>query len=150
MVMDITDKFLGDFSDMLLEKNISLTVSNEAKEVLNYFGFDADMGARSVMRAINNEFKRKISKEILFGKLDNGGVVKIGVEDGGFTYLYGKPDKENSLLNYEQGISLFEPEMDEEYDFETAEEAWAYAKANVGTVITRASSGYGYIIKKRS
>ncbi len=144
MVMNITDKFLDDFSNMLLEKNISLTVSNEAKEVLNYFGFDADMGARSVIRAINNEFKRKISQEILFGRLDNGGEVSIDVDDGRFVYLYSEHHQANDNIDNE----LLELEkLLDECDFETAEEAFAYAKANVGSVITRAPSGYGYIVK---
>ncbi len=142
MVMNITDKFLGDFSDKLLEKNISLTVSNEAKEVLNCIGFDANMGARSVMRAINNEFKRKISQEILFGKLSDGGVVSIAVDDGRFIYLY----SEHSQANDNSDSALF-PVLEDECDFETAQEACEYAKINVGSVITRAASGHGYIVK---
>ena len=146
MVMNITDKFLDDFSKTLLKKNISLTVSNEAKEVLNYIGFDANMGARSVMRAINNEFKRKISREILFGKLSSGGKVVIDIEDGRFIYLYSIAEKESDDIDHFE--ALLDEHDSEQYDFETAQEAFAYAKANVGTVITRASAGYGYIIKK--
>ena len=144
MVMHITNKFLDDFSNMLLEKNISLTVSDKAKEVLNDFGFDADMGARSVKRAINNEFKRKISQEILFGRLHNGGEVSIDVDDGGFVYLY----SEYYLANDNSESVL--PEIEDECDFKTAKEACEYARVNAGSVITRAPSGYGYIIKNIS
>ncbi len=143
MIMDITNKFLSNFSNRLLNKNISLVISDEAKEVLNHLGFDSNMGARSVMRAVNNEFKRQISKEILFGKLKNGGEVKVDVEECKFTYSYSKRQKEDSAFFH------FNSMLDS-YDFETSQEAFAYAKSNVGTVITRASSGYGYIIKKHS
>jgi ATP-dependent Clp protease ATP-binding subunit ClpA len=133
VVMNITNKFLDDFSDKLANQDISLSVSTQAKEKLNDFGFDTSMGARSVSRTINNTFKQNISQEILYGSLSDGGEVTIDVDDDGF------------IFNYESQ-STYQKE-DNDYDFETAEEASEWARCNPLKSITRTPSGYGYIIK---
>ncbi|MEM4260726.1 MAG: hypothetical protein QXG00_05810, partial [Candidatus Woesearchaeota archaeon] len=44
-------------------------------------GFDEKMGARPLSRVIDREIKHKIAPEILFGKLKNGGIVKVTIDD---------------------------------------------------------------------
>lgn len=141
ITIKVIGKYLDDFSNILKDRNIVLEVSQQAKMTLNVIGFNPAMGARSVQRAINNEFKKNISKEILFGELRNGGNVNIGIENKSFIYSY-KPKPNNEQTNMASSDKIVE------YDFETAEEALSYAKNNVGTRITRARSGYGYNIVK--
>ncbi len=138
MIEPVVEKFLVELSDKLLNKNIKLTISDNARMYLTDMGFESAMGARSVKRTINNEFKKQLSYEILFGKLKEGGKVKIELEDEGFSYHY-------EALNIVERISA---SMEEslKYDFDTAQEAQEYAKNNPGTVIVRAKWGVGYII----
>lgn len=82
----ITNKYVGDFIGQLAKQNINLEVTDKASTQLNQIGFESTMGARSVIRAISNHFKQKISREILFGKLSNGGNVVIDIEEDGFIY----------------------------------------------------------------
>lgn len=81
MIM-IVGKFLKALKDQISDKNIDITVSDEAMDLLVDQGFDRKMGARPLQRVIDNEIKRPLSKEILFGNLKGGGVVRIGVVDG--------------------------------------------------------------------
>jgi len=143
VIVYVIDKYLDDFSGVLLEKSIRFNVSDEAKVMLNVIGFKSDMGARSVHRMINGEFKRNISREILYGNLTNGGHVSIDINDKGFVYCYDRP------LSKVPEIEI--PKVDTEpdnldCDFETAEEAMEYARNNAGVVVSRSKSGHGYDI----
>jgi ATP-dependent Clp protease ATP-binding subunit ClpA len=140
MIEPVVDKFLNDLSLKLSKRDINLTISDKAKEYLTSIGFESAMGARSVKRMINNEFKKHISKEILFGVLENGGNITVDIDDQKFKYKY-----EPLTMQTEQNqSSLHNIPM---YDFEFVEEAHAYAKNHPGTVIVRASCGVGYIVK---
>jgi ATP-dependent Clp protease ATP-binding subunit ClpA len=98
----IVDKYLNDFSKTLLEKNINLTVSSQAKELLNINGFQAAMGARSVDREITNSFKTAISKELVCGALQYGGDVHIDVKNSQFTYSLQSANKPQNISNSEE------------------------------------------------
>ncbi len=137
MIMQVTDKFIGDFANKLSDKNVDMTVSEDAKQLLNHMGFESAMGARSVSRAIDREFKRVVSKEMLFGELQYGGRILIDIDEEGFTYEYKESIKKHSAVVF--GL----------YDFETAEEAHAYAKEHFGVWVRKSASGMGYSIVDR-
>jgi ATP-dependent Clp protease ATP-binding subunit ClpA len=82
VMIKIVGKFLKALKDQIADKNIDITVSDEAMDLLVDQGFDSKMGARPLQRVIDSEIKRPLSREILFGSLKNGGIVKIGVVDG--------------------------------------------------------------------
>ncbi|MCD8478346.1 MAG: hypothetical protein LRY68_11100 [Sulfurospirillum sp.] len=137
MVVHITDKFLQDLSSQLSKKQFGFNISEEAKNALNDIGFDPNMGARSVLRAINTEFKKEISRILLLTN-ESVGTISVGYKDGKFVYelvTTRSACKEKSLFDVDE----------KEYDFETAEEAQEYAKNHIGTVIKRASRGVGFI-----
>jgi ATP-dependent Clp protease ATP-binding subunit ClpA len=139
MIEPVVDKFLDGLSMKLSSRNITLHISDPARGHLTYIGFESAMGARSVKRMINNEFKKNISKEILFGTLKQGGEITIDIEEKEFIYKY-LPLTESEIQS-----ELFKNQII--YNFETAEEAHTYAKHHPGTVIARAASGVGYVIK---
>ena len=139
MIEPVVDKFVDDLSVKLSNKQITLSISSEARNNLIMFGFESAMGARSVKRMINNEFKKHISKEILFGVLKHGGEITINIEETEFVYTYLPLIVPRTQPKLFKDISA--------YDFETSNEAMVYAKSNPGTVIGRASSGVGYVIK---
>jgi ATP-dependent Clp protease ATP-binding subunit ClpA len=64
---------------MLSPKNITINVTPAAREWLAVKGYDPKMGARPFERLFEEKVKKPLSKEILFGKLTNGGRVNIDV-----------------------------------------------------------------------
>jgi len=77
VMMKIVGKFLVELKDMVRDKGVDIKVSNEALDALVDKGFDQKNGARPLQRVIDKEIKRPLSRELLFGKLKNGGVVNI-------------------------------------------------------------------------
>ena len=77
----IVKKFIDELNELIKDKNIHIKPTVEAVEYLISKGFDSKMGARPLQRVIDNMIKKPLSKEILFGKLVNGGVVEISVEE---------------------------------------------------------------------
>lgn len=82
VMMKIVGKFLLELKNMVKDKNIKINVSDEALDYLVDKGFDPKMGARPLQRVIDQEIKRPLSKQILFGSLKNGGTVTIDFKDG--------------------------------------------------------------------
>jgi ATP-dependent Clp protease ATP-binding subunit ClpA len=80
MIM-IVKKFISDLNSLVKEKNIHVKPNAEAIEYLIKKGFDSKMGARPLQRTIDEMIKKPLSKEILFGKLTNGGIVEVTVEN---------------------------------------------------------------------
>lgn len=82
VMMKIVGKFLLELKLMIKDKNITISVTDEALDYLVDKGFDSKMGARPLQRVIDKDIKRPLSRELLFGKLKNGGKVVVGVLDG--------------------------------------------------------------------
>lgn len=78
-MMKIVGKFLVELKEMVSEKNIAIQVTDAALDYLVDKGFDPKMGARPLQRVIDQDIKRPLSKEILFGGLRNGGHVTVDV-----------------------------------------------------------------------
>jgi ATP-dependent Clp protease ATP-binding subunit ClpA len=78
-MIKIVGKFLVELKTQVKEKDISITISDEAIDYLVDKGFDKKMGARPLQRVIDKDIKRPMSKEMLFGSLKNGGNVHIDV-----------------------------------------------------------------------
>jgi ATP-dependent Clp protease ATP-binding subunit ClpA len=76
-MLKIVGKFLLDLKQMVTDKNVSITVSDEALDALVDKGFDPKMGARPLQRVIDKEIKRPLSRQLLFGDLKNGGTVSV-------------------------------------------------------------------------
>jgi len=80
-MVKVVKKFIDDLNALVKDKNVNVKLNAEAIEFLIKKGFDPKMGARPLQRTIDDMIKKPLSKEILFGKLTNGGVVEITVED---------------------------------------------------------------------
>ena len=72
--LDILNKYVED-------KNIIVGMTPSAHEWLTINGYDRLLGARPMKRLFENEIKRPLSKEIMFGKLKNGGQATIDIKD---------------------------------------------------------------------
>lgn len=86
----VVDKFLVELQAQLDDKQVSLHVSDSARKWLAEKGYDKTMGARPMARVIQNEIKRQLANEILFGKLANGGNVDIQLANDELTFTYTK------------------------------------------------------------
>ena len=80
-MMKIVGKFLVELKDMIKDKGVQITVSDEALDSLVDKGFDPKMGARPLQRVIDKDIKRPLSRSLLFGDLKDGGVVTINIVD---------------------------------------------------------------------
>ena len=81
-------KFIGELSDMLAEKNVKIKVQPAARRYLAKSGYDPLYGARPLARLIESEVTDVITREILFGKLQTGGSVKIGLKNSKLNFSY--------------------------------------------------------------
>ncbi len=82
VIEKVVDKFITEMESQLIGKKIKFTLSDAARRWLAEQGFDAVLGARPMARLIQRKIKDRLTEEILFGKLKNGGSVKIDVAEG--------------------------------------------------------------------
>jgi ATP-dependent Clp protease ATP-binding subunit ClpA len=73
----IVDKFIKEVNDMLADKGILIELTDTVKNYLVKKGFNKKMGARPLQRVIDDQIKKPMSKEVLFGRLVNGGHVTV-------------------------------------------------------------------------
>ncbi|APR76390.1 ATP-dependent Clp protease ATP-binding subunit ClpA [Minicystis rosea] len=78
----IVDKFVRELGAMLADKNVTVSVTESARAWLGDKGYDPANGARPLARVIDNEVKKPLGDELLFGRLENGGHVEVDVVDG--------------------------------------------------------------------
>ena len=83
-MIKIVGKFLVQLKAMLKDKEVDISITDDAIDVLVDKGFNQKMGARPLQRVIDKEIKRPLSKLLLFGKLKDGGKIEIDVTDGEF------------------------------------------------------------------
>ncbi len=80
VIQQVVDKFIVELQAKLDEKGVSLELTREAKKWLAEHGYDKTMGARPMSRLIQEQLKKELANELLFGELTNGGVAKVGVK----------------------------------------------------------------------
>jgi ATP-dependent Clp protease ATP-binding subunit ClpA len=78
----IVDKFIMELEEQLLTKGVTFEVEASAREWLIEHGYDKAMGARPMARLIQENIKKPLAEELLFGKLANGGHVILKAKDG--------------------------------------------------------------------
>jgi len=82
IIRQVVDKFIFELESQLSEKRVSLALEPDAREWLATHGCDPKMGARPMSRVIQENIKKPLADEILFGKLAEGGMVRISVREG--------------------------------------------------------------------
>jgi ATP-dependent Clp protease ATP-binding subunit ClpA len=80
-VEKVVDKFVIQLEGQLADKNVTIDLSDEARQHLAKIGYDPAMGARPLGRIIQEKVKRPLAEEILFGKLTKGGAVHVDFVD---------------------------------------------------------------------
>jgi ATP-dependent Clp protease ATP-binding subunit ClpA len=87
----IVEKFILQLEAQLSERKVEISLEPEARAWLATKGYDPIYGARPLARVIQTEVRDKLTEEILFGKLENGGTVRIGLEGDSLTFAYATP-----------------------------------------------------------
>jgi ATP-dependent Clp protease ATP-binding subunit ClpA len=82
----IVEKFILELEAQLSEKRVAIALTPEARSHLARKGYDPTYGARPLARLIQAEVRDPLTDEILFGRLENGGTVTIGVEGEALTF----------------------------------------------------------------
>ena len=90
----VVDKFIIQLEAQLLDRGVSIELTEAARAWLAKKGYDDRYGARPLARVIEEQVKRALSEELLFGRLEKGGYVRIDVSDGDLVFTY--PDGKDS------------------------------------------------------
>ncbi|RMH50167.1 MAG: ATP-dependent Clp protease ATP-binding subunit ClpA [Alphaproteobacteria bacterium] len=93
VILQVVDKFVLQLEAQLMDRNVQIELTRAAAEWLAEKGYDDKMGARPLARVIQENIKRPLAEELLFGKLSKGGVVRITVEDGALKLDCHPPEK---------------------------------------------------------
>lgn len=78
-IKEIVKKFIIEMNTQIVDQNITIELTDTAISWLADKGFDPQMGARPLARLIDEKIKKPVSKEILFGKLADGGKVNVDI-----------------------------------------------------------------------
>jgi ATP-dependent Clp protease ATP-binding subunit ClpA len=84
----IVDKFIIQLEEQLAERRIAISLLPDARKYLARKGYDPVYGARPLARVIQSEVRDRLTDEILFGELENGGTATIGYDGDALTFGY--------------------------------------------------------------
>ena len=97
MIGKVVEKFIFQLEAQLADRNVMIEMSPEAMEWIANQGFDELYGARPLARVIQEHIKKPLAEELLFGKLEGGGTVRVvvaekeGVKALSFEVIESKP-----------------------------------------------------------
>ena len=97
IVAQVVDKFIIQLETQLADRHVTIELSDAARKWLGDKGFDPLYGARPLSRVIQDSVKKPLAEELLFGKLEKGGTVRVDL------------DKENDKLTFEVVASKSSP-----------------------------------------
>ncbi|AQU87000.1 ATP-dependent Clp protease ATP-binding subunit ClpA [Komagataeibacter nataicola] len=105
----VVEKFIFQLEAQLADRNVMIEISSAAREWLAERGYDRLYGARPLGRVIQENIKKPLAEELLFGKLTKGGVAKITLKDGKLDFEY-ISQAENDSAEGDEGDSTREAE----------------------------------------
>jgi len=82
----VVDKFVRELGDQLADRDVTIELSESARVYLAEKGYDKSNGARPLARLIQDEIKKPLGDELLFGQLEHGGHVIVRAENGAITF----------------------------------------------------------------
>ena len=81
VIAQVVDKFIAQLEAQLADRHVTISLADEARDWLVEHGYDDAMGARPMGRLIQSAIKTPLAEEVLFGKLKNGGNVRVVVTE---------------------------------------------------------------------
>ena len=82
----IVEKFILQLESQLAERRVAISLETEARTWLAKKGCDPLYGARPLARLVQSEVRNRLTDEILFGRLEHGGTVQIGLQNGALSF----------------------------------------------------------------
>ena len=86
VVSRVVEKFILQLELQLADREVHISLNDEAKTWLTAKGYDKLYGARPMGRLIQEKIKQPLAEELLFGKLVHGGEVKVKLKDGALSF----------------------------------------------------------------
>jgi len=115
IIAQVVEKFVLQLEAQLSDRNITFELTPEATSWLVARGYDPLFGARPMARVIQEQIKKPLADEILFGKLSKGGVVKVMLDPSGeklaFDFIPLPPAPPKSKTAPGAGVAPSEPEF---------------------------------------
>ena len=105
VIAKVVDKFVMQLETQLGDRNVTIELSDEARNWLTDNGYDEAMGARPMARVIQEHIKTPLADEVLFGRLKGGGIVRVVVAKG-------DDGKEKLAFVYPDGPALPRPDKE--------------------------------------
>jgi ATP-dependent Clp protease ATP-binding subunit ClpA len=91
----VVEKFIKELEGQLSEREVTISLTPAARLYLADKGYDKAQGARPLSRLIQDEIKRPLGDELLFGALEHGGHVTVDLREGVLVFdSEGRPAKE--------------------------------------------------------
>jgi ATP-dependent Clp protease ATP-binding subunit ClpA len=103
VVRQVVQKFIFQLEAQLVERGVVIELTDEAYDYLAEKGYDDKMGARPLSRVIQEDIKKQLAEEVLFGRLKDGGTVKVSV-------AINENQKKQLMFAYPSGPFLPKPE----------------------------------------
>jgi len=97
IIEQVVDKFIVEVQAQLDHKAVALEVSKEARLWLVTKGYDKKMGARPMTRVIQEELKKPMANELLFGALSQGGTVNVTIKGDELAFDYVAQEKREEI-----------------------------------------------------
>ncbi len=91
VVSRVVDKFVLELENQLADRAVTISVTDEARTWLAEKGYDDLFGARPLARVIQENIKKPLAEEMLFGKLARGGLVRVKLENGKLAFDFPLP-----------------------------------------------------------
>ena len=93
IILRVVEKFILQLEAQLFDRGVHIELTPDASKWLAEKGYDDKMGARPLARVIQENIKKPLAEELLFGRLQKGGIVRVGVKDGAIDLEIEEPDK---------------------------------------------------------
>ncbi|HEY2111464.1 MAG TPA: AAA family ATPase, partial [Dongiaceae bacterium] len=91
VVAKVVDKFVMQLEAQLADRQVTIELSDTARAWLARKGYDPLYGARPLSRVIQEYIKKPLAEELLFGRLEKGGVVQVDVVEEKLVFTYPTP-----------------------------------------------------------
>jgi ATP-dependent Clp protease ATP-binding subunit ClpA len=102
----VVEKHVMELESQLLAKGVDIELDLSVREWLASKGYDHQMGARPLGRLLQEKIKKPLAEEILFGKLENGGHVRVVLRDDAPAFEFQSKPAQEKIVRLEQSNLL--------------------------------------------
>jgi ATP-dependent Clp protease ATP-binding subunit ClpA len=100
VVRNVVQKFIIQLEGQLAERNVQIEITDRAADWLAAKGYDESFGARPLARLIQEKVKKPMADELLFGKLKDGGIVKIDLDPAADELTFSYQQESRGLMSF--------------------------------------------------